>query len=238
MLGAVCALPFRPRATNASQTFISGVTDLIGNAAKFLACASKVIEDAVKLPDPPIDEIESLTTALQSFCSTRKKRRWRQHAQPSRAGKARKHADCWNKCPDIHLNSKNTDRIVGVSEQSRCNRGYVDWRKWSLSRGASDHARVSEATPGATEDPKLAKRLEKSVRGKVLIEYVNNQVCDPPTPSQKAIWQLFFEDQHWEHEQTRNKVLAPAQRLQVIRNAPKHRAAADRQEALRSLAAV
>ena len=52
------------------RSLISGVTDLIGNAAKILSCTCEVItnlENVVKLPDPPINEIQKLTDVLEEI---------------------------------------------------------------------------------------------------------------------------------------------------------------------------
>ncbi|KAM0426516.1 hypothetical protein ACHAPT_008208 [Fusarium lateritium] len=52
------------------RSLISGVLDLLDDAAKLIGCATKVVENLVenvKLPDPPIDVIETLTDTLKEI---------------------------------------------------------------------------------------------------------------------------------------------------------------------------
>lgn len=52
------------------RSLISGILDLLDDAAKLIGCATKVVENLVenaKLPDPPIDVIETLTDTLKEI---------------------------------------------------------------------------------------------------------------------------------------------------------------------------
>ena len=49
-------------------------------------------------------------------------------------------------------------------------------------------------------NPQFMKKLQYTTRGKVLIQYDNNQKDDPPAPNQRAIWRVWLEDQKYEHE--------------------------------------
>ena len=52
------------------RSIISGLTDLVKDAANLVSCASKVVDNLVKAvedPLPPISEIENLTDTLNEF---------------------------------------------------------------------------------------------------------------------------------------------------------------------------
>ena len=52
------------------RSMISGLTDLVKNAANLVSCASKVVDNLVKAvedPLPPISEIENLTDTLNQL---------------------------------------------------------------------------------------------------------------------------------------------------------------------------
>lgn len=58
------------------RSLISGITDLVGDAAKLLSCATKVVDNlvkAVEAPVPPISEIEVLTDTLNDIGEDLKK---------------------------------------------------------------------------------------------------------------------------------------------------------------------
>ena len=42
------------------------------------------------------------------------------------------------------------------------------------------------------------EKMESTTRGKILVQYDNNQADDPPKPKQRAIWCVLLEDQIFE----------------------------------------
>ena len=55
-------------------------------------------------------------------------------------------------------------------------------------------------TPEQRANQREVERMESTTRGKVLVQYDNNQVHDPPKPMQRAIWRVLSEDQIFEDE--------------------------------------
>ncbi|KAI4176928.1 MAG: hypothetical protein LQ343_000785 [Gyalolechia ehrenbergii] len=70
----------------AKRSFITGLSDLVGDAAQLLSCATKVIDNlphALEAPEPSVSEVETLTDALKEIADNLEKEDQKPSISPS-----------------------------------------------------------------------------------------------------------------------------------------------------------